>query len=167
MMGSLSMTSPFLRPIDLEGPQRQESHDGRPRWRSLGDSNHRRPRTIGAKTLRGPALRRRRNEGLPVIIHPETGTIQLGTTEAPFAVSDLPAGDDFELRIFIDKYLVEVFVCDRQAVWALIRTTRLPMVSSPTPGGPTRRFEWSKSGSSNPPMRAFGSTKESALGTGY
>ena len=56
------------------------------------------------------------NEGLPVIIHPETGTIQLGTTEAPFAVSDLPAGDDFELRIFIDKYLVEVFVCDRQAV---------------------------------------------------
>ena len=56
------------------------------------------------------------NEGLPVTIHPETATIRLGATEAPFAVSDLAEEEDFELRIFIDKYLVEVFVCDRQAV---------------------------------------------------
>jgi beta-fructofuranosidase len=56
------------------------------------------------------------NEGLPVTIHPETGTIRLGASEAPFAVADLPEGEDIDLRIFIDKYLIEVFVCDRQAV---------------------------------------------------
>ena len=50
------------------------------------------------------------------MIHPETGTLRIGTTEAPFAVTDLPEGEDIELRIFIDKYLVEVFVNDRQAV---------------------------------------------------
>jgi len=33
-------------------------------------------------------------------------------------VSDLPAGEDVQLRIFIDKYLVEVFANDRQAVVA-------------------------------------------------
>ena len=37
---------------------------------------------------------------------------------APFAVADLPAGEDVELRIFVDKYLVEVFANDRQAVLA-------------------------------------------------
>ena len=54
-------------------------------------------------------------EGLPVLIRPEAGTICIGETEAPFAVSDLPEGEDIELRIFIDKYLVEVFVNGRQA----------------------------------------------------
>ena len=56
------------------------------------------------------------NEGLPIMIHPETGTLCIGTTEAPFAVADLPEGEDVELRIFIDKYFVEVFANDRQAV---------------------------------------------------
>jgi len=56
--------------------------------------------------------------GLPIIIRPETGTIRVGTTEAPFAVADLPAGEDVQLRIFVDKYLVEVFANDRQAVVA-------------------------------------------------
>ena len=56
--------------------------------------------------------------GLPIIIRPETGTIRVGTTEAPFAVADLPAGEDVQLRIFVDKYLVEVFANDRQAVAA-------------------------------------------------
>lgn len=56
------------------------------------------------------------HEGLPVMIRPESGTISVGTAEAPFAVEDLPDGDDVELRIFVDKYLVEVFVNDRQAV---------------------------------------------------
>ncbi len=56
------------------------------------------------------------HEGLPIMIRPETGTLRLGTTEAPFAVADLPAGEDLELRIFIDKYLVEVFANDRQAL---------------------------------------------------
>jgi len=42
--------------------------------------------------------------------------VQVLTTEAPFAVADLPEGEDVELRIFIDKYFVEVFANDRQAV---------------------------------------------------
>ena len=55
------------------------------------------------------------NQGLPIMIHPETGMLRIGTTEAPFAVTDLAPGEDLDLRIFIDKYLVEVFVNDRQA----------------------------------------------------
>jgi sucrose-6-phosphate hydrolase SacC (GH32 family) len=56
--------------------------------------------------------------GLPIMLRPETGTLRVGTTEAPFAVADLPDGEDVELRIFIDKYLVEVFANSRQAVLA-------------------------------------------------
>jgi beta-fructofuranosidase len=55
-------------------------------------------------------------KGLPVMFHPENRTVRVGTTEAPFAIDDLEPGEDLELRIFIDKYLVEVFVNDRQAV---------------------------------------------------
>ena len=55
------------------------------------------------------------NQGLPILFHPEYSTLRIGTTEAPFAVTDLAAGEDLEMRIFIDKYLVEVFVNDRQA----------------------------------------------------
>ena len=40
----------------------------------------------------------------------------IGTTEAPFAVADLAPGEDVELRIFIDKYLIELFANGRQAV---------------------------------------------------
>jgi beta-fructofuranosidase len=54
--------------------------------------------------------------GLPIIIRPETGTLRVGTTDAPFAVADLPEDEDVELRIFVDKYLVEVFANDRQAL---------------------------------------------------
>ncbi len=73
---------------------------------------------------RGEAERRRlgvllfageEDEGMPVIIRPESGTICVGDVEAPFAVADLPEGEDVDLRIFIDKYLVEVFVNGRQA----------------------------------------------------
>ena len=53
-----------------------------------------------------------------MVIRPETATIAVGDTEAPFAVDDLPAGEDVELRIFVDKYVVEVFANDRQAVVA-------------------------------------------------
>jgi len=55
------------------------------------------------------------NQGLPILFHPEYNTLRIGTTEAPFAVTDLAAGEDLEMRIFIDRYLVEVFVNDRQA----------------------------------------------------
>ena len=54
--------------------------------------------------------------GLPVLIRPESGTISIGDTEAPFSVSNLPEGEDIEIRIFIDKYLIEVFINERQAV---------------------------------------------------
>jgi sucrose-6-phosphate hydrolase SacC (GH32 family) len=56
--------------------------------------------------------------GLPIIVRPETGTLRVGNTEAPFAVADLPPGEDVTLRIFVDKYLVEVFANDRQAMIA-------------------------------------------------
>ena len=56
--------------------------------------------------------------GLPILFRPENGTLRLGTTEAPFSIADLPKGADVELRIFIDKYLVEVFANDRQAMLA-------------------------------------------------
>ena len=58
------------------------------------------------------------SEGLEVMIKPETGTLRLGDSEAPFAVSDLPEDEDIEIRIFVDKYLVEVFVNDRQSTVA-------------------------------------------------
>ena len=64
------------------------------------------------------------HEGLPVLIRPETGTICAGATEAPFAVADLPAGEDLELRIFVDKYLVEVFVNGRQALLTVFTAYR-------------------------------------------
>lgn len=56
--------------------------------------------------------------GLPIYFQPNNGSLRVGSTEAPFAVSDLPAGETVELRIFIDRYLVEVFVNGRQAVVA-------------------------------------------------
>lgn len=56
--------------------------------------------------------------GLPLVFRPETGGMRLGTAEAPFAVSGLPPGEDLEVRIFIDRYLVEVFVNGRQAMIA-------------------------------------------------
>lgn len=56
--------------------------------------------------------------GLPLMFRPETGTIRLGSTEAPLAMTDLPEREDVELRIFVDRYLVEVFVNDRQALVA-------------------------------------------------
>ncbi len=64
------------------------------------------------------------HEGLPVLLRPETGTICAGATEAPFAVADLPPGEDLELRIFVDKYLVEVFVNGRQALLTVFTAYR-------------------------------------------
>jgi len=56
--------------------------------------------------------------GLSIMLRPETSTLRVGATEAPFAVADLPDGEDVELRIFIDEYLVEVFANNRQALLA-------------------------------------------------
>ena len=57
-------------------------------------------------------------QGLTLIIKPETGTLRLGGSEAPFRVEDLPVGKDIELCIFLDKYLVEVFINGCQAMIA-------------------------------------------------
>lgn len=56
--------------------------------------------------------------GLSIMLRPETATLHIGETDAPFAVANLPHDEDVELRIFVDKYLVEVFANDRQAVVA-------------------------------------------------
>ena len=56
--------------------------------------------------------------GLPILFRPETGSLRVGTTEAPFSIADLPSDTDVELRIFVDKYVVEVFANDRQALIA-------------------------------------------------
>ncbi len=57
-------------------------------------------------------------DGLDIMVRPESGTLHVGTTDAPFRVADLDDDEDVELRIFVDRYLVEVFANDRQAVVA-------------------------------------------------
>jgi beta-fructofuranosidase len=52
---------------------------------------------------------------MPIILSPETGTIQVGDTHVPFSLDDLEENEDLVLNIFIDKSLVEVFVNDRLA----------------------------------------------------
>lgn len=59
-----------------------------------------------------------KRSGLPILFRPENGTLRVGNAEAPFRLADLPPGQDIELRIFADKYLVEVFANDRQALLA-------------------------------------------------
>ena len=54
-------------------------------------------------------------DGLPILIRPESGLISVGETEAPFSLSKLPIDENINIRIFIDKYLVEFFINDRQA----------------------------------------------------
>jgi len=58
------------------------------------------------------------DSGLPILIEPGTGTLRVGDAEAPFVVADLPPGEDVNLRVFIDEYLVEVFANERQAMVA-------------------------------------------------
>ena len=82
---------------------------------------------IRITVARGQARRKRfalrlfadeNHEGLPIMVRPEAGTLRVGATEAPFAVDGLPDGEDLELRIFVDRYLVEVFANNRQALVA-------------------------------------------------
>jgi hypothetical protein len=56
--------------------------------------------------------------GLPLIFRPETGTIRLGNAEAPFVMTGLAADENLEVRIFIDNFLVEIFVNHRQTMVA-------------------------------------------------
>jgi beta-fructofuranosidase len=76
--------------------------------------------------------------GLPILFRPETGALRAGATEAPFSVADLPAGEDVDLRIFVDRYLVEVFANDRQAAVASHADWKgKPDLSAFTVGAPT------------------------------
>jgi sucrose-6-phosphate hydrolase SacC (GH32 family) len=76
--------------------------------------------------------------GLPIVLRPETGTLRVGTAEAPFSIADLPPGEDLELRLFVDKQLVEVFANDRQAMVAWFNDYRgRPKLDAFTVGAPT------------------------------
>ncbi|MEC8929868.1 MAG: glycoside hydrolase family 32 protein [Candidatus Latescibacterota bacterium] len=90
--------------------------------------------------------------GLEVMLTPETGSLRVGETEAPFAVADLPEDEDIDLRIFIDKYLVEIFINDRQAVVASFLDYRIAnQLRGYTYGDPTvfRQIEIWKMKSTN------------------
>jgi sucrose-6-phosphate hydrolase SacC (GH32 family) len=92
------------------------------------------------------------HEGLEVMLKPETGTLRVGETEAPFAVADLPESEDVTLRIFVDKYLVEVFANDRQAsVATFLDYRRASEIRAYTYGGSTafRQIEVWKMKSAN------------------
>jgi beta-fructofuranosidase len=57
------------------------------------------------------------SQGLPVLIDPKSKTLQVGETRAPFDAPPGPNGvREVELRVFVDRYMVEVFANDRQAV---------------------------------------------------
>ena len=51
--------------------------------------------------------------GLDLVVEPGAKSIKLGSTTAPF---ELKRGEDIQLRIFVDRSIVEVFVNDRQAM---------------------------------------------------
>jgi beta-fructofuranosidase len=53
--------------------------------------------------------------GFPIMIKPAVGIIRLGKLEVPF---QLKAGEAAELRVFLDKNMIEVFANDRQAAVA-------------------------------------------------
>ncbi len=53
--------------------------------------------------------------GFPIAVEPGTKTLRLGAVKVPF---ELKAGERVELRVFLDKNLIEVFANDRQAVVA-------------------------------------------------
>jgi len=76
--------------------------------------------------------------GLQVVFRPETQSIRVGRTEAPFSLASLSPGEPVELRIFVDRYLVEVFVNDRQALVAAFDDwAGKPEVTAFSVGGPT------------------------------
>jgi beta-fructofuranosidase len=57
-----------------------------------------------------------KGDGLEVVLRPDKGVLQVGDREAPFSVDDLAPGEELEIRVFIDKYLVEVFAGDRVSI---------------------------------------------------
>jgi beta-fructofuranosidase len=56
------------------------------------------------------------DSGLPIQFNPVYGgSIFLGELQVPFDVNELANDEDIELCIFVDKYIVEIFINDKQA----------------------------------------------------
>jgi sucrose-6-phosphate hydrolase SacC (GH32 family) len=55
------------------------------------------------------------NGGFPITVEPENKTLALGAMKVPF---ELKADENLELRIFLDKNMIEVFANNRQAAVA-------------------------------------------------
>ncbi|MCX6926865.1 MAG: GH32 C-terminal domain-containing protein, partial [Verrucomicrobia bacterium] len=55
------------------------------------------------------------NHGFPIAFEPGKNSLTLGETRVPFA---LKPTENLELRVFLDKNIIEVFVNDRQAALA-------------------------------------------------
>ena len=55
-------------------------------------------------------------EGLTFLFRPESNVISVGETVAPFDISDLPEKENIDIQIFIDKYIIEFFINNRQSV---------------------------------------------------
>jgi beta-fructofuranosidase len=56
--------------------------------------------------------------GFPITFEPEEKILSMGETKIPLA---LPPGEDLELRVFLDKSIIEVFANDRLAALAPYR----------------------------------------------
>ena len=54
-----------------------------------------------------------KGKGLDVVVEPGSKSLHVGGTTAPL---DLKDGEEIQLRIFIDRSVIEVFANDRQAV---------------------------------------------------
>ena len=78
--------------------------------------------------------------GLPVVIDPARGTLLVGRTEAPFAVSDLPEGEDVEIRIFLDKYLVDVRRWSPPTLTGSRTGASMPTPTAPPPPSRSLRY---------------------------
>jgi len=55
------------------------------------------------------------NGGFPITVEPENKTLAIGDMKVPF---ELKTDENLELRVFLDKNMIEVFANDRQAAVA-------------------------------------------------
>jgi len=58
---------------------------------------------------------RQGRQGFPITVEPANKILMLGETQVPF---ELKPDEDLEMRVFLDKSIIEVFVNDRQAALA-------------------------------------------------
>ena len=59
---------------------------------------------------------KKKEGGFPIIFQPDSETIFVGNTQAPFNLGDIENTKYLKVRIFVDKFLIEVFVGDIQSV---------------------------------------------------